>query len=117
MREIMRLIHPSAQIPLRIGDKVIPTRIIEAIWGFFALYIVSFTLIYLALAATGIDLMTAFSATAASINNLGPGLGGVGAHYADLADVGKWILCFAMLLGRLEIFTLLVLLSPAFWRR
>jgi Trk-type K+ transport system membrane component len=72
---------------------------------------------YLALAATGLDLMTAFSAVAACINNLGPGLGNVGANYADLHDPAKWILCFAMLLGRLEIFTLLVLLTPAFWRR
>jgi trk system potassium uptake protein TrkH len=117
MREIMRLIHPSAQLPLRIGDKVISTRIVGAVWGFFALYVVSFSLIYLSLAATGLDLITAFSATAASINNLGPGLGQVGAHYADLPDISKGILCFAMLLGRLEIFTLLVLLSPAFWRR
>jgi trk system potassium uptake protein TrkH len=61
--------------------------------------------------------MTAFSAVAASINNLGPGLAGVGPHYAEMHDPGKWILCFAMLLGRLEIFTLLVLLTPAFWRR
>ncbi|MEL6710111.1 MAG: TrkH family potassium uptake protein [Pseudomonadota bacterium] len=116
-REIMRLIHPNAQLPLRIGDKVISSRIVGAVWGFFALYVASFSLIYLSLAATGLDLITAFSATAASINNLGPGLGQVGAHYADLPDISKGILCFAMLLGRLEIFTLLVLLSPAFWRR
>jgi len=117
MREITRLIHPSAQIPVRIGDKTVSPRVVEAVWGFFALYVASFTVMYLALAATGLDLMTAFSAVAASINNLGPGLGGVGAHYADMHDMGKWILCFAMLLGRLEIFTLLVLLSPAFWQR
>jgi trk system potassium uptake protein TrkH len=72
---------------------------------------------YLALAATGLDLMTAFSAVAASINNLGPGLGEVGLNYAEMHDPGKWILCFAMLLGRLEIFTLLVLLTPTFWRK
>jgi len=117
MREITRLIHPSAQIPVRVGDRTVPPRVVEAVWGFFALYVGSFVLMYLMLAATGIDLMTAFSAVAASINNLGPGLGGVGAHYADLHDPAKWILCFAMLLGRLEIFTLLVLLSPAFWQR
>ena len=117
LREITRLIHPSAQIPVRLGDKTVPTRVVEAVWGFFALYVASFTVMYLALAATGLDLMTAFSAVAASINNLGPGLGGVGAHYADMHDMGKWILCFAMLLGRLEIFTLLVLLTPTFWRR
>ena len=85
--------------------------------GTFALYVVSFTVMYLALAATGLDLMIAFSAVAASINNLGPGLADVGAHYADMHTTGKWILAFAMLLGRLEIFTLLVLLTPTFWRR
>jgi len=116
MREITRLVHPNALIPVRLGSKIISPRVIEAVWGFFALYVASFTLMYLALAATGLDLMTAFSAVAASINNLGPGLAGVGAHYADMHDTGKWILAFAMLLGRLEIFTLLVLLSPAFWR-
>jgi trk system potassium uptake protein TrkH len=116
VREINRLIHPNAQIPVRIGDKTVPSRVVEAVWGFFALYVGSFTVLYLLLAATGLDLMTAFSAVAASINNLGPGLSGVGLHYADLPDIAKWLLCFAMLLGRLEIFTLLVLLTPAFWR-
>lgn len=117
VREINRLIHPNAQIPVRMGDKVISSKVVEAVWGFFALYVASFVVMYLMLAATGIDLMTAFSAVAASINNLGPGLAGVGENYADLHQPAKWILCFAMLLGRLEIFTLLVLLSPAFWRR
>jgi len=117
LREITRLVHPNAHIPVRIGDKTVNSRVVEAVWGFFALYVASFTVMYLALAATGLDLMTAFSAVAASINNLGPGLGTVGAHYAEMHDPGKWILCFAMLLGRLEIFTLLVLLTPAFWRK
>jgi trk system potassium uptake protein TrkH len=117
MREITRLVHPSAHIPVRIGTKTVDSRVVEAVWGFFALYVASFTVMYLALASTGLDLMTAFSAVAASINNLGPGLEGVGPHYAEMHDPGKWILCFAMLLGRLEIFTLLVLLTPAFWRR
>jgi trk system potassium uptake protein TrkH len=117
MREILRLIHPAAQIPIRIGGQTVPYRVVDAIWGFFALYVASFIVMYLALAMTGLDLMTAYSAVAASINNLGPGLAGVGAHYADINDPAKWILCFAMLLGRLEIFTLLVILSPAFWSK
>jgi len=117
LREIARLIHPSAQMPVRMGGKSVNHRVVDAVWGFFSLYVASFTFMYLALAATGLDLMTAFSAVAACINNLGPGLGSVGAHYANLHDPAKWILCFAMLLGRLEIFTLLVLLTPAFWRR
>ncbi len=117
LREITRLIHPSAQIPIRVGNKSITPRVVEAVWGFFALYVASFTFMYLALALTGLDLMTSFSAVAASINNLGPGLAGVGLNYASINDPAKWILCFAMLLGRLEIFTLLVLLSPAYWRK
>ena len=117
LREITRLIHPSAQIPIRVGAKIITPRVVEAVWGFFALYVASFTFMYLALALTGLDLMTSFSAVAASINNLGPGLASVGLNYAGLNDPAKWILCFAMLLGRLEIFTLLVLLSPAYWRK
>ncbi|AFL75069.1 Trk system potassium transporter TrkA [Thiocystis violascens] len=115
--EIGRLIHPNAQLPVRIGGKSVNHRVVDAVWGFFSLYVASFVLMYLLLAATGLDLLTAFSAVAACINNLGPGLAQVGAHYADLHDLAKWILCFAMLLGRLEIFTLLVLLSPAFWQR
>lgn len=116
LREIERLIHPNAQIPVRVGGKSVNHRIVDAVWGFFSLYVASFTLMYLLLAATGLDLVTAFSSVAACINNLGPGLAAVGPHYADLNDTAKWILCIAMLLGRLEIFTLLVLLSPAFWR-
>mgnify|MGYP001828968243 CR=1 FL=1 len=117
LREIGRLIHPSAQIPVRLGRKVISHRVVDAVWGFFSLYVASYILMYLALAATGLDLMTSFSAVAACINNLGPGLARVGPHYADLNDPAKWILCFAMLLGRLEIVTLLVLLTPTFWRK
>lgn len=116
-REVGRLVHPSAQLPVRIGGKSVNHRVVDAVWGFFSLYVASFVLMYLLLAATGLDLLTAFSAVAACINNLGPGLAQVGAHYNGLSDPAKWILCFAMLLGRLEIFTLLVLLSPAFWRR
>ncbi|MCU0836295.1 MAG: TrkH family potassium uptake protein [Chromatiaceae bacterium] len=117
LREIARLIHPNAQLPVRMGHRTVHHRVVDAVWGFFSLYVASFVAMYLALAATGLDLMTAFSAVAACINNLGPGLGQVGASYAGLEDPAKWILCFAMVLGRLEIFTLLVLLTPAFWRR
>lgn len=116
-REITRLVHPNAQIPVKIGRKALPDRVVDSVWGFFASYIAAFSVMLLILMATGLDQVTAFSAVAACMNNLGPGLGEVGYHYANLNDVAKWVLCFAMLLGRLEIFTLLVLLSPAFWRR
>ncbi len=117
MREIKRLIHPSAIFIIKVGNKPISERIIEAVWGFFAAYVAVFALLLLALMATDLDQITAFSALAACMNNLGPGLGKVSQHYADINDVAKWILCFAMLLGRLEIFTLLVLFTPTFWRR
>lgn len=117
LREVGRLVHPNAQLPVRIGGKSVNHRVVDAVWGFFSLYVGSFVLMYLLLAATGLDLLTSFSAVAACINNLGPGLAQVGAHYAGLNDPAKWILCVAMLLGRLEIFTLLVLLTPAFWQR
>jgi trk system potassium uptake protein TrkH len=116
-REIFRLIHPNAQVPVKIGDKAVPERVIGAVWGFFALYVASFAVMLLILMATGLDQITAFSAVAACINNLGPGLGEVGANYEAINATAKWVLCFAMLLGRLEIFTLLVLLTPAFWKR
>lgn len=115
-REIKRLIHPSAVITIQMGGRAVPTRVIDAVWGFFATYVVVFGVLMLAVMATGLDQVTAFSAVAASLNNLGPGLGDVAPHYGDISDPAKLILCLAMLLGRLEIFTLLVLLSPAFWR-
>ncbi len=117
IRELKRLIHPTAQIPIKVGGKPLPPQVIEAVWGFFATYVAIFVLIMLGLMMTGLDQITAFSAVAASLNNLGPGLGEVGMHYRDINDPAKWMLCFAMLLGRLEIFTMLVLLTPAFWRR
>ena len=116
MREIVRLVHPSAHVPIKVGGAVMPPRVIDAVWGFFATYVATFSLLLLALMATGLDQVTAFSAVAACMNNLGPGLGGVGLHYAGISDTAKWLLSLAMLLGRLEIFTLLVLLSATFWR-
>ena len=117
MREVIRLIHPSAQVPVKIGGKMLEERVIDSVWGFFSLYVVSYIIMALVLAASGLDLITAFSAVAACMNNLGPGLGEVGTNYSSINDLAKWVLCFAMILGRLEIFTVLVLLTPAFWRR
>ena len=117
IREIMRVIHPNAVIPIKIGKKPISNNVIDAVWGFFAVYVATFVVMMLLLMMDGLDQITAFSAVAACMNNLGPGLGQVGAHYADISDFSKSVLCVAMLLGRLEIFTLLVLLTPAFWRK
>ena len=117
IREIKRLIHPNAIFTIKIGDKPISERIIEAVWGFLAVYVIIFAILLLALMATDIDFLTAFSALSACINNLGPGLGEVSQNYYGINEIAKWILCLAMLLGRLEIFTLLVLFTPAFWQR
>lgn len=116
-REIKRLIHPHAHIAVKVNDKVMPPRVVEAVWGFLAAYILVFAVMTLLLMASGLDQVTAFSAVAATLNNLGPGLGDVGPNFAGINDFSKWVLTFSMLLGRLEIFTVLVLLSPAFWRR
>ncbi|WP_166268649.1 TrkH family potassium uptake protein [Marinobacter caseinilyticus] len=116
-REIKRLLHPNAVIPVKLGNRPVSDRVLQAVWGFFSVYMVMFLLMLLILLATGLDQVTAWTAVGSAINNLGPGLGEVTYHYGDLNDVAKWVLCFAMLLGRLEVFTLLVLLTPAFWRR
>jgi trk system potassium uptake protein TrkH len=116
-REVKKLIHPHAVFTIKLGKTPIDNKIIEAVWGFFAAYVFIFVIMMLILMADGHDQITSFSAVAACMNNLGPGLGEVALNYASLGDLSKWVLCLAMLLGRLEIFTLLVLVMPAFWRR
>jgi trk system potassium uptake protein len=116
-REIMRLIHPNAQVTVKLGKHPVEQRVIDAVWGFFAAYVALFTLMMMTLMFTGVDQVTAFSAVAATMNNLGPGLGNVTQNYASLSDFNLVVLSFSMLLGRLEIFTMLVLFTPAFWRK
>jgi trk system potassium uptake protein TrkH len=116
IREVRRLVHPSAEMPVKLGRKAVPQRVVDAVWGFFAVYVVLFVLMMIVLLATGMDQVTAFSAIAASLNNLGPGLGEVATGFGSVNPLGKWVCILAMLLGRLEIFTLLVLVSRTFWR-
>jgi len=116
-REINRLVHPNAEIPAKLGKRIVPQRVLDSVWAFFSVYVALFVLMMLILMAAGQDQVTAFSAVAAAINNLGPGLGDVAANFTVLDDLSKWVLVVAMLMGRLEIFTVLVLLTPAFWRR
>ncbi len=116
VRELRRLVHPNAVFTIKIGGKPVAPRVGEAVWGFFAIYILMFIVLFLALLATGLDFTTAFSTIASCLNNLGPALGDATSSYQSLPDGAKWILAFAMLLGRLEIFTLLVLFTPTFWR-
>ncbi len=117
VREIVRLVHPSAEIPVKLGNKAVPHRVVDAVWGFFSVYIIVFGVMLLAMMSTGLDQVTAFSAVAATLNNLGPGLGDVSGGFMSVSNTGKWIAVVGMLLGRLEIFTLLVLITPTFWRR
>ena len=116
VREIYRLIHPNAVLPIKTKKHKIPERVTDGIWAFFGIYFFIFYVMVLLLLANNLDYITAWSATAASFNNLGPGLGAVAENYADLNAMSKAVLCSGMLLGRLEVFTLLVVLSPTFWR-
>jgi len=116
-KEILKTIHPNAVLTSKIGTKVIDAKIAEKVWGFFSIYVFIFMFLLLAMLGTGLNFETAFSAVGACLNNLGPGLGNVAENYSSVNEIGKLILCFAMILGRLEIFTLLVLFMPAFWRR
>ena len=115
-RELKRLIHPNAIFSIKLGRRPVPDRVAEAVWGFFSAYIFLFIVMDLAVLATGVDLITAFSTVSSCLNNLGPALGDASANYQFMPDMAKWVLTFAMLLGRLEIFTLVVLFSPMFWR-
>ena len=115
-REISKLVHPSALMPVKLGHKAVDDSVINAVWGFLSLYILSYALLLLLMLTAGADAVTAFSAVTACLNNLGPGLGAVAHNYASLGDAAKIILTFAMLLGRLELFTLLLLFTPVFWR-
>ena len=117
LREIVRLVHPSAEIPVKLGNAAVPARVVDSVWGFFSVYVVVFSIMLLLMMSTGLDQVTAFSAVAATLNNLGPGLGEVAAGFMTVPDAAKWVAVVGMLLGRLEIFTLLVLITPTFWRR
>ncbi len=116
IRELKQLVHPQAVIPLKVGQRRVEAAVVSAVWSFLAVYLTAFILLMLSIMATGLDFTTAFSAVAASMNNLGPGLGDVAANYAGISPTAQALLCFAMLLGRLEVFTLLVLFTPMFWR-
>ena len=114
--EITKLIHPNAVVTIKFGKKSLDPRVSESVWGFFAVYVATFLLILMVLLSESNDFLTAFSAVGATLNNLGPGLGAVSENYQEISDISKASLCLAMLLGRLEIFTLLLLFTPSFWR-
>lgn len=116
LREVRQLVHPKGQFLVKMGGKRVSESIVLSVSGFCTLYILSYLAMTLILAGTGVDIVTAFSAIAASMNNLGPGLGEVASHFRSMHDLGLWVCSFAMILGRLEVFTILVLFLPGFWR-
>lgn len=116
LREVKQLVHPKGQFLVKMGGKRVSESIVLSVSGFCTLYILSYLAMTLLLAATGEDIVTSFSAVATAMNNLGPGLGKVAAHFREMSDPGVWVCSFAMILGRLEVFSVLVLLTPHFWR-
>lgn len=116
VREIQRVIHPSAITPVKINGRAVESHVMSAVWAFFFIYMATYAIASIMLTATGLDLETSFSAVAACLTQLGPGLGAVGPHFGDISDIAKLLLSFTMLLGRLEIFTLLVLFTPTYWK-
>lgn len=118
-REFIKLLHPAAVNPMKIGGHAIPNRVVFSVLGFISLYFMSVATLTFALLISGLDFISAFSAVIACINNAGPGLGVVGpaSNYQGLTDFQTWICTLAMLIGRLEIFTVLILFTPQFWRR
>ena len=115
-RELLKIVHPSAELTVKLNDRLISDDIAATAWNFFVLYIISFFILSMILLSTGIDTTTAFSAVASCINNLGPALGSVYGNYSSINDFSKYLLSFTMLLGRLEIFTLLIIFTPYFWK-
>ncbi|PAU82017.1 potassium transporter [Halovibrio salipaludis] len=116
-REIRRILHPNAVIPIKLGNRPVSDRILQAVWGFFSMYMVVFVVLLMINLAVGLDQVTAWTAVVATLTNLGPGLGEVSSTFQTMPDLTKWGGMAAMILGRLEIFTLLVLFTPEFWRR
>jgi len=118
-QQVFRIIHPHAVTTVKLGGKPVPQDVLSSVWGFFILYLGLFVVATLVMAGLGLDMISAIASVAATIGNIGPGLGIVGPtkQYLLIPEAGKWVLVFCMLLGRLEIYTVIVLLTPEFWRK
>lgn len=116
--ELKRAIHPSAIIPVKFNGKAVSQSIIFNVMAFFLIYVIVFALGTVVMSLLGMDFETSIGATIATLGNIGPGIGGVGPveNYAIFGNFAKWFLSFLMLLGRLELFTVLIVISPAFWK-
>ena len=118
-REIFRLAHPHAVRSIKLGRKPVPEEVLSSMWGFFILYVGLFIVAVIVMSSLGLDVVTSFASVAATIGIVGPGFGLVGPvrNYLTIPDLGKWVLTFCMLIGRLEIYTVIVMLAPAYWRK
>ncbi|MDX9788595.1 MAG: TrkH family potassium uptake protein [Desulfobacterales bacterium] len=118
-KELFSMIHPRAVRHVKIGGTAVPEGVVRSVLGFLGLYVGLFALSSVLLAGMGVDFVTSFAAVAATIGNIGPGFGMVGPveNYAQIPTLGKWLLVWCMLLGRLEIYTLIIFLVPEFWRK
>ena len=117
MKEIHKFIRPNAQVSVKLNKSSINEKALVSVLGFFSLYAISFFIILMLLMFAGLDQVTAYSATAATMNNLGPGLGDVAQNYGSVGEAAKWILSFSMLIGRLEVLTIIAIFHRAFWRQ
>jgi len=116
LRELFQLAHPQAVSVVKLGQQPVPEQVLFSVWGFFVLYLVTSLLLTAAMMAAGLDLESAFGAVLATINLLGPGLGDVANSFATVSPAVKWLGVIGMLVGRLEVFTLLILFLPTYWR-
>ena len=117
--ELNRLIHPRIVAPVTINGASVERSVVGSIWAFLGLYLACFLIVSIVLSGMGLDLTTSFFATIACQGNIGPGLGdvvGPAGNYASLPDAAKWLLAASMIVGRLEVYTILVLFMPGFWR-
>jgi len=119
LRELTRIVHPRAVVPVTLGGSVVPPQVMQSVLAFMLIYGLVMTVVCMLLLLSGLDLITAATATIACVNNTGPGLGQVGpsGNYQGLSDFQTWVCSAAMLLGRLELLSVLVLFTPAFWRK
>jgi trk system potassium uptake protein TrkH len=118
-RKCFQIIHPHAVVQVKMNGKAVEEKVLSGVWGFMGLFLVLYLAASLLLTAMGLDLTTAFSATIAAMGNVGPGFGDVGPaeNFAHLPVAAKWLLSWCMLLGRLELYALIIFLIPEFWRR